>query len=98
MYNNIGLLTPRGSGTSGHVTANSFNIRPQQRVTERKNDNNSAPIIRTADEKILHHQRKRAIEVKLADLEEALEEQGYGAEHVNRSLRYLLHECRALIQ
>jgi serine/arginine repetitive matrix protein 2 len=82
MYNNIGLLTARGSGTSGHVTANSFNIQPHQRVNERKTDDHSAPIIKKADEKILEHERRRAVEVKLADLEEALEEQGCSAEHL----------------
>jgi len=28
MYNGIGILTPRGSGTSGYVTTNKFNLRP----------------------------------------------------------------------
>ena len=27
MYNGVGLLTPRGSGTSGYVQSNKFNIR-----------------------------------------------------------------------
>jgi serine/arginine repetitive matrix protein 2 len=76
MYNGIGLLTPRGSGTSGHVTSNSFNIRSGQRVTERKDDHKRASVTIKADEKILEHQRKRAIEVKLAELEEILQEKG----------------------
>ena len=27
MYNGIGILTPRGTGTSGHVQANKLNLR-----------------------------------------------------------------------
>jgi serine/arginine repetitive matrix protein 2 len=76
MYNGIGLLTPRGSGTSGHVTSNAFNIRSGQRITERKDDGKKGPVVKKADEKILEHQRKRAIEVKLAELEEDLQDKG----------------------
>lgn len=76
MYNGIGLLTPRGSGTSGHVTSNSFNIRPSERGTERRGDALSRPLIKKPDERILEHARKREIEVKLMELEETLQEQG----------------------
>ena len=83
MYNGIGLLTPRGSGTSGHVTSNSFNIRPGDRGTERRPDATNKPIIKKPDERILEHQRKREIEVKLMELEETLQEQGCAPEHTN---------------
>ena len=81
MYNGIGLLTPRGSGTSGHVTGNSFNIRGGQRITERKDEGKQPPRVLKADEKILEHQRKRAVEVKLAELEESLQDKGCATEH-----------------
>ena len=77
MYNGVGIVTPRGSGTSGYVTSNAFNIRGNQQVAERKDDGKQGPPKPVkADERVLEHQRKRAIEVKLAELEEDLQEKG----------------------
>lgn len=76
MYGNIGLSTPRGSGTSGHVTANKFNVRP--RDSDRR-DRPAPPPKRGPNADILDHDRRRAVEVKLAELEDALEDQGYSA-------------------
>ena len=59
------------------MQSNSFNVRGGQKVTERKQGSaNRPPVVRKPDEKILEHQRKRAIEVKLAELEESLQEKG----------------------
>lgn len=76
-----GILTPRGTGTSGHVSANKFNLRraPVPRFSE------SAPAPAAADKKpnqeILEHNRKRQVEVKLLELQDDLEAQGWVAQH-----------------
>lgn len=75
MYNGVGLLTPRGSGTSGHVQSNSFNVRPNSAVPAFGAET-KAPIVYKPNEDILEHNRKREIEVKLVELEEELEEKG----------------------
>jgi serine/arginine repetitive matrix protein 2 len=73
----IGILTPRGTGTSGHVQANKFNLKraPVPRFGE-----GQAAAPAAADKKpnqaILEHNRKRQIEVKLLELQDELEEQG----------------------
>lgn len=90
MYNGVGLTTPRGSGTSGHVTTNSFNLRGGRGGggggrgghggdgRGRGRGGGGPPArARPADPAILEHNRRRAIEVKLAELADALEEQGY---------------------
>lgn len=78
MYNGIGLLTARGSGTSGHVQSNSFNIRSHARNPEDNADDSRKPArIRKADDRILEHERKREIELKLIELAESLEDNGY---------------------
>lgn len=77
MYNGIGILTPRGTGTSGHVQANKFNLR---RAPVPKFGEGSTPGVAAADKKpnqaILEHNRKRQIEVKLFELREELENKG----------------------
>ncbi|GAX79035.1 hypothetical protein CEUSTIGMA_g6475.t1 [Chlamydomonas eustigma] len=83
MYNGIGILTPRGSGTSGHVQTNKFNLRPgaAQRVDLRKLDE-TGPTQRQPNKGILDHNRKREIELEIAKLEEDLFEEGRSVEEV----------------
>ena len=78
MYNGIGLLTPRGSGTSGYVQGNKFNLRgpPQQNIQTLKKVSEAAPQNRKPDQGILDHNRKREIELKVVQMADALEEQG----------------------
>lgn len=77
MYNGIGLLTPRGTGTSGHVQANKFNVR---RAPVPKFQDKTAAGVPAADKKpnqaILEHNRKRQIEVKLLEYQDELEASG----------------------
>lgn len=81
MYNGIGLSTVRGSGTSGHVQANKFAVRNRAAgngTDRRSNDrsgNGKAPRPKP-NAAILEHNRLREIEVKLAELEDELEEKG----------------------
>lgn len=79
MYNNIGLRTPRGSGTNGYIQRNMSFINPvfqKQRASLTASLGKSssmaetgateAPTTKKADEGILEHKRKRQIELQLA--------------------------------
>lgn len=76
MYNGIGLLTPRGSGTSGYVQTNKFNLRgrPQGAFKE---ETAVATANVQPDKGILEHNRKRQLELDLLKLADELEAQGY---------------------
>jgi serine/arginine repetitive matrix protein 2 len=81
MYNGIGLTTPRGSGTNGHVQRNLSFVRSGKKdnIHYRTEDDLAkleASTNRQPNLEILDHERKRKIEVKCAELEEALETQG----------------------
>lgn len=78
-YNGIGLASVRGSGTSGYVQTNKFHLTAsRQKPREQMRDLRSleAPAARKANSDILEHNRKRAVEMKLLELREKLEEQG----------------------
>ncbi|KAJ1729860.1 RNA-splicing factor [Coemansia biformis] len=81
MYNGIGLTTPRGSGTSGHVVRNASALRPGQEDgslrQQRDRDRDRAPRTRPVDQGIVEHNRRRQVEVKCAELQDELEAQGY---------------------
>lgn len=82
MYNGIGLETPRGSGTNGHVQRNFAFVRPSKKnnINYRTEDDIAkleASTNRMPNLEILDHERKRKIEVKCAELEEVLETQGW---------------------
>ncbi|XP_011500719.1 PREDICTED: pre-mRNA-splicing factor CWC21-like [Ceratosolen solmsi marchali] len=82
MYNGVGLPTPRGSGTSGHVQRNcaiSFKKEKKKHTEVSKLD----PINRQPNKEILEHTRKREIEVKCFELSDALEEEGYTQEEID---------------
>ncbi|KAJ1944095.1 RNA-splicing factor, partial [Linderina macrospora] len=81
MYNGIGLTTPRGTGTSGHVVRNASALKPGQkyRRVERKE---RAP--KPTDPSILEHERKRQVEIKCLSLQDELEEQGLDDAEVER--------------
>ncbi|KAL6614952.1 hypothetical protein ACP70R_037222 [Stipagrostis hirtigluma subsp. patula] len=79
MYNGVGLQTPRGSGTSGHVQTSRFSVKPRPSAAA-----GGAPVpsdagvgMRKPNKDILEHDRKRQVELRLLVLRDALEEQGY---------------------
>lgn len=79
MYNGIGLQTVRGTGTSGYVQTNKFNLtRRPAKFTQSQNDtgNLAGPPQTKANEGILEHNRKREIEKKLLELEDELTDKG----------------------
>lgn len=78
MYNGIGLLTVRGSGTSGYVQTNKFNARrpPVRRTSDASGEGAHNALTRKPNLEILEHNRRREIEVKLLAFREGLEEEG----------------------
>lgn len=80
MYNGIGLHTPRGSGTNGHVQRNWALVRPPAKSKSYTTEEELAALDKTTfkqpNKEILDHERKRKIELKCAEFAEILEEQG----------------------
>ncbi|ATY63419.1 pre-mRNA splicing factor CWC21 [Cordyceps militaris CM01] len=75
MSENVGLSTPRGSGTSGYVQRNLAHMRPRDRAAPYPKDTESLPHKqRQPDKGILEHDRKREIEVKVFELRDNLED------------------------
>lgn len=77
MAANVGLSTPRGSGTSGYVQGNKAHLRTQnQRSEPYPNDFDTLKHKqRQPDKDILEHDRKREVEVKVFELRDQLEEE-----------------------
>lgn len=84
MSENVGLTTPRGSGTSGYVQRNLSHLKPRQHpyargpsgLSKSTYDEDSHYKQRQPDAEILDHERKRAIEVQVFALRDELEEEG----------------------
>lgn len=79
MSSNVGLTTPRGSGTSGYVQRNLSTLKPRATGYGQPyslNDSARPPKIRKPDEDILKHDRLREIEVKVMELRDKLEAEG----------------------
>ena len=83
MSSNVGLTTPRGSGTSGYVQRNLSHYRPRDPTTATSSYYN--PDVsqdkfkhqqRQPDQQILNHDRLREIEVQVFDLRDRLEDEG----------------------
>ncbi|PYH82320.1 hypothetical protein BO82DRAFT_353870 [Aspergillus uvarum CBS 121591] len=85
MSSNVGLSTPRGSGTSGYVQRNAAFIKPRatgygQPYPPVSGANSASERgggfkQRVPDRQILEHDRRRAVEVKVMELREELEEE-----------------------
>lgn len=73
MYNGIGLTTPRGTGTSGHVVRNKSALNPPRRVTKPQQTKDKKTHL---DKGILEHEQRRQVEVRCLELQDSLEEQG----------------------
>lgn len=77
MSSNVGLSTPRGSGTSGYVQRNLSLLRPRDNAAPYPKDFDSIKHRqRQPDKEILEHDRKRAVEVKVFELRDKLEDEG----------------------
>jgi cwf21 domain len=87
MSSNVGLTTPRGSGTSGYVQRNLSTLKPRDtgygapyppRNSNSTSDYSSSlqPHQRQPDQDILAHDRQREVEVQVFDLRDQLEDDG----------------------
>ncbi|PYI22585.1 hypothetical protein BO86DRAFT_392481 [Aspergillus japonicus CBS 114.51] len=88
MSSNVGLSTPRGSGTSGYVQRNAAFIKPRatgygqpyppvsgaNSASERGGGPAGGFKQRVPDRQILEHDRRRAVEVQVMELREELED------------------------
>lgn len=77
MSSNVGLSTPRGSGTSGYVQRNLSLLKPRDVGVGAPYSLDSSmrpPKTRKPDQEILNHDRLREIEVKVLELQEKLED------------------------
>ena len=84
MADNVGLTTPRGSGTSGYVQKNRSLLRPRDKVQPYPKDWESAKHRpRRPDAEILEHEAKRDIEVKVLELRDKLEDEGVDEDEID---------------
>lgn len=86
MYNNIGLKTVRGSGTNGYVQTNLAKLpanwnRFRGRRRGEQPDAKRTRIFKP-DPKLIEHNTKRAIEVKVFEFRTKLEEQDFGDDDI----------------
>lgn len=81
MSDNVGLSTPRGSGTSGYVQRNLAHMKPRDRDRAAPYPRGDLDHLRhrqrQPDKGILEHDRKREVEVKVFELRDQLEDEGY---------------------
>ncbi|KAI1051457.1 hypothetical protein LB506_003274 [Fusarium annulatum] len=85
MSDNVGLNTPRGSGTSGYVQRNLAQIKPRDYGAPYPKDLDSLRHKqRQPDKGILEHDRKREVEVKVFDLRDKLEEEEVDEDEIDR--------------
>eukprot|EP00612_Vaucheria_litorea_P006362 CAMPEP_0171473608 /NCGR_PEP_ID=MMETSP0946-20130122/1941_1 /TAXON_ID=109269 /ORGANISM="Vaucheria litorea, Strain CCMP2940" /LENGTH=331 /DNA_ID=CAMNT_0012003401 /DNA_START=77 /DNA_END=1069 /DNA_ORIENTATION=+ len=106
MYNGIGLKTPRGSGTSGHVMSNKSSIRPDRTREQIKQNQliesdftdfrKPKKISTKANEDLLEHARRRKIEAKIFELQEAMIERGYNDDDIEAKVSNLRKEVELL--
>lgn len=90
MADNVGLSTPRGSGTSGYVQKNRSLLRPRDKMQPYPKDWDQAKHRpRQPDAEILEHEAKREIEVKVLELRDKLEEEGVDEDEID-------DQCEAL--
>ncbi|TVY16249.1 Pre-mRNA-splicing factor CWC21 [Lachnellula arida] len=83
MSSNVGLSTPRGSGTSGYVQRNLAHLRPRDQGKPYSTDFDSMKHRqRQPDKEILEHDRKRDIEVKVFELRDRLEDEEVDEEEI----------------
>jgi len=94
-YNGIGLSTVRGSATSGYVSRNLSHVKPdffrkkiENNTSGGKNQSNmsSSTVLpyEKKNEDIVEHNRKRALESQVYELEENLKEKGYSEREISR--------------
>ncbi|KAI1397205.1 cwf21-domain-containing protein [Hypoxylon fuscum] len=96
MSDNVGLSTPRGSGTSGYVQRNLAHLRPRDRAApyNTKDLDSFKHRQRQPDKEILEHDRKREVEVKVFELRDQLEDEGVDEEEIDKRCDALRKELQ----
>ncbi|KAI0392926.1 pre-mRNA splicing factor CWC21 [Xylariaceae sp. FL0594] len=97
MSDNVGLSTPRGSGTSGYVQRNLAHMRPRDRAAPYPQPRDLDSLRhrqRLPDKGILEHDRKREIEVRVFELRDKLEDEGLEEEEIDRRCDLLRKELK----
>ncbi|KAG0641676.1 hypothetical protein HOY80DRAFT_882688 [Tuber brumale] len=87
MSSNVGLSTPRGSGTSGYVQRNLSHLRPRDYPPPSSSSaiasNTREYRQREPDKEILEHDRKRGVEVKCLEFRDKLEDEGIDEDEID---------------
>jgi len=96
MTDNVGLSTPRGSGTSGYIQRNLSHLKPRsqpQNPTNRFSPYNKPSHDelldaqryrqRQPDAEILEHERRRKLEVQVMELRDKLEDEGVDEDDID---------------
>jgi hypothetical protein len=92
MSSNVGLSTPRGSGTSGYVQRNLSLLKPRDAgvgVPYSLDSTARPPKTRKPDLEILNHDRLREIEIKLLEFREKLEDEEMDEEKIEEECHKL---------
>ncbi|KAG8795139.1 RNA-splicing factor [Ceratobasidium sp. 428] len=97
MYNGIGLVTPRGSGTNGYVVRNLSHLRPRDTQQDAHKFDQGPPKHREPDAGILEHERLRKVEVACLELQLELEENNIPEEDIEREVSKLREKLTATI-
>jgi hypothetical protein len=97
MSSNVGLSTPRGSGTSGYVQRNLSHLRPRDRTAGAPYslDNFEKHKQREPDAEILEHERKRRIEVQVFELRDRLEDEEVDEDEIEVQVEGLRRKLEA---
>ncbi|KAF8477111.1 cwf21 domain-containing protein [Kalaharituber pfeilii] len=99
MSSNVGLSTPRGSGTSGYVQRNLSHLKPRSNPYPPPKDlEHSRQRLRQPDKDILTHEKKRDIEVKCVELRDKLEEEGVDEEEIEEKVSELRKKLLAELE
>lgn len=98
MSDNVGLSTPRGSGTSGYVQRNLAHLKLRDHVAPWTLRDREADLQkhrqRQPNKSILEHDRKREVEVKVFELRDELEEQGLDEQEIDAQCNALRSKLR----
>ncbi|KAJ9622325.1 RNA-splicing factor [Taxawa tesnikishii (nom. ined.)] len=96
MSSNVGLSTPRGSGTSGYVQRNLSHLKPRDNAAPYPKDFDTLKHRqRQPDKEILEHDRRREIEVKAFELRDRLEDEGVDEDDIEDQCTALRNKLQA---
>lgn len=105
MYNNIGLKTVRGSGTNGYIQtnlaalpANWKRFRGRRRAFDAPEPESKKKLYKASKE-LVDFNKKRAVEVKVFEYREKLEDQDFAEENIEEKVaayrKYMLEKMAA---